>query len=349
MQFNIGIDIGASTVRMAVRGRGIVFRQSSAIAMHGDDVKPLAIGNEALLYIGRAPSSVTVARPMNGGLVIRDDLMTRWLSYLLETATAAGLVSRPRVLLVVDPEVQSAATLQMATMAVDAGASTCAAIRSDLMAALGAGLDIRKPEASLVLDVGASRISVSLITHGRVAYSETLPFGMQRVNEAILRILRVKHGLMVGAQVAEEVKLQLCSAIAGRGELSMNVTGMKPLTGFPAMAAITASEVAGVAAVLVESIGDLAASVIDHAPVELAADLNDSGIALTGGGAQLFGLDKLVAEKTGLACHVMEDPANCAIRGLSLAMDKPEAFSGMIDASMRRLERKLPTPAPARA
>lgn len=341
MQFNIGIDIGASTARMAVKGRGIVYRQSSAIAVGEGRTEPIAFGNAALQYEGRAPRAVTVAYPSRGGLVVRDDLMAAYMKYLMNTAMETGLVRSPQVLLAVDGGAQPSWNQRLLNLALDAGASSASVIRSDMMSALGAGFNITRPESIFVLDIGASKIAATLIAGGRVVKEETLPFGMRRVDETIRRAIRLRYGFIIGDQMSEELKIGLCSAISGREVPPMVVTGLKSQTGFPDSLAIEAEEIYDAASILISSICELAAVVAIGAPPEIAADLNERGIALTGGGAQLYGIDKLVAEKIGLPCRVMDDPGNASARGLSLVLDNAAAFQDMIDAPIRRIERRI--------
>lgn len=341
MNFNIGIDMGASAVRMAAHGRGMILSESSALALRGRNKSLFAIGNEALALRGRTPGSIRIEKPMSGGHVIKDEWVTRWLTYLFETAQSVGIVSRPNVLMAVDPMMQPSAVHHLVALALDAGAMVCSTVRSDFMAALGAGCAILKPETIVLLNVGDSNITCTLCCAGQVFLSESLPFGMSTIDDAVMRILKNRHGMIIGEKVAEEIKIDLCSAIPGREDVKLNITGYSPETGFPASRELSGEEVTGAAGMLVSLICELVTSVVESAPVELSKELNDAGIVMTGGGAGLYGLDSYIAENVGLPCRVAEDPINATIRGLTRAIERPNAYHNLIDAPTRRIERKL--------
>lgn len=343
MPYNIGIDMGEHTTRLAVRGRGVLLRQSSAVAFRKGRQEPLAYGDEALKYADCLPHIASVAYPFRSGGISDDEILAKYLRFLFKTATDSGLVHRVRAILLCDAQTQPFTVRHLAATAIDCGAAGCAVVRSDFMAALGASLDVVRPEASLLADIGAGKVTVTIISSGRVIVSESLPFGMRRIDEAIVRAMRVKYGLIIGERTAEESKLSLGAAIGGNPELKAAVVGMKALTGFPGTVSVTADEIYAVMEPVIAAICDLTASVVERASVELAADLNDSGIALTGGGAQLFGLDKLIAERTGLTCRVVGDPSSAAILGVCRALEKPEQYEAMVDAHRFRWTKNSPS------
>jgi rod shape-determining protein MreB len=342
VNFNIGIDIGSSMVRMAAYSRGPIFSESAALALRGENRALFAIGNDALTFRGRAPASIRIEYPLSGGNVVKDEYLTRWLTYLFETAQSSEIVSRPNVLIAVDPQMQPSAVRHLVALALDAGAALCSTVRADLAAALGAGRAILKGDALLNLDVGASAVTCTLACAGKVLLSQSLPFGISTVDDALLRILRLRHGLIVGEKTAEEIKIDLCAAGPGRRGVKEDITGYSPRTGFPATISLSGEEVLDATEMFVSLVCELVSSVVDLTPVERLPELNDLGISMTGGGAGRFGLDSYIADKVGIACHVAEDPANAKIRGLTRMIERPGAYKSLIDAPTRRIERKLP-------
>lgn len=341
MNWNIGLDIGTSGVRMAVKERGVVYRQSAAIARRVGNAETLAVGNEALKMLNRVPEDVQVGFPMLGGVIADEDLLRRWYQYLLRHVLSAGLVHRPRVLLSCAPQVQLSMRRVMVALMMDAGASACSVVRSDAAAALGAPLEISKPQARLVVDLGAGSMCAAVIAGGRVIRSRSLPYGMQSVDEAIVRRMRVAHKMVLSHKAAEELKLSLVGASAPTAP-SAAIAAMDAVSGFPRHYEVRADELKDAAQPIVSQLMELIHQVLDGLSPELAADLSDGGVVLTGGGAQLFGLPLMIAERFNMACHLTDDPSACVARGLSKIMDSQDTYDHLITAHTSILEKRLP-------
>lgn len=330
MQWNIGLDIGGWGVRMAVRGRGVALRQSAAVAVRARSGDFVALGDEALSYLGRAPRTLDVGFPMNAGQIAREELLRIWTEYLFSQSAVAGMVHRARVLIARDGMLSPSQKKRLAALAMESGASACALVDADMACALGAGLPVDQPRASLMVDVGATRVSAALIALGRVVRRETLPYGMARADEAIVRALRAQ-GFCIGLRSAEELKLTLAAAL-GENKISAPVRGLDAQTGFPCVREIDAAVVSEAVSPIAQAVVQLVERTVEGAPEELAADLTLSGLVLTGGGAQLFGLDKRIAAATGLECRVAEDPAACAVRGLEAMLEEGERYAALTEA-----------------
>lgn len=332
MQWNVALDIGAGGARMAVRGRGVAFTASSAAAAREGEAKPFLLGDEALALYGRAAGRVRVGFPVDGGQIADEAALRAWFSYLLREVASSGLAHRPRALIARSPAAGAATVKALVAFCMEAGAAGCSLIRSDLMAAVGAGCDPMRPEATLVGELGAGSMAVTLFSMGRAALCRTLPWGMRRADDAIREALLNEYALSIGPRTAEELKLSVLSAL-GATKLTVGVRGLDLNLSLPRTRRVEAAKLQAAVRPVVDDFCRLIQSVVRLAPPELAADLADGAIALTGGGASLFGLDKLVAEATGLAVRLPEDPAGCVARGLAEAIERPERFEAAAEGS----------------
>ncbi len=332
MQWNVALDIGASAVRMAVRGHGDIFAESAAAATRDGEAKPFLLGNEALPLHGRATGRVQVGFPMDAGQVADEAVLRAWVNHLMRQAAQAGRAMRPRVLIARSPEALGYTMKALVALVMEAGAAGCSLIRSDLMAAVGAGCDPMRPEGTLVGELGAGSMAVTLFSMGRVVESRSLPWGMRRADEIITTRLRNEYALETGALTAEELKLSLLSALGG-AKLSVDVRGLDLNLSLPRTRSVEAEKLHAAVKPVIDDFSALVQAVVRRAPTELAADLADRPIVLTGGGASLFGLDKLIAEATGLGVMIPGDPAGCVARGLVAALESPGRFEAAAEAS----------------
>ena len=331
MQWNVALDIGASGVRMAVRGRGLAFQESAAVATRGNDTKPFLFGNSALPLYGRASGRIKVGFPVNAGQVADEAILRAWTLRLIKEVSSLGMAHRPRVLIARSPEALSYTLKALVACCMEAGAAGCSLIRSDLMAAVGAGCDPMRPQGTLVGELGAGSMSVTLFSLGRAVESRTLPWGMRKADDAITTLLRNEYALEIGPQTAEELKLSLLSALGGT-KLTVDVRGLDLNLSLPRTRSVEAEKLHAAVKPVIDDFCSLVQAVVRRVPTELAADLTDSPIALTGGGAALFGLDKLIAETTGLSVLLPGDPAGCVARGLAAAVEAPAKYEVAAEA-----------------
>ncbi len=337
MNWNVGLDIGTSGARMAIKGHGVQFKQSAAIAECSGET--LCAGNDAALLLGRTPGHVRVGFPMRGAAVADEMALRRWYQYLLKHAASKALVRRPRVLLACPPGIQPTPLKHLVALCMEAGATACSVVRSDVAAALGSPIDVSRPQATLVCDLGAGHLSASLISGGRVVAMSELPYGMQRIDEAIIRRLRKLHAMAVGPRTAEDIKLSLVGA-SGASAPSTKVLAMSMDGGFPREFDISAKEVQDAAQPTFMAITELIYQVLQSAPAELSADLHESGVVLTGGGAQLFGLPLLIAQELGLQCHLPKDPPGCVAEGLLRILESDGQYDHLTQAHTSILDKR---------
>ena len=314
MLWDIAIEFGETAVRMATREKGLAFAAPSWGAARGGTL--IAIGDEARDMLGRTPPGVTLSRPFEHGTMTDARLTAQWLTRLMEPFSGGAKVSRPSVVFLDGGRLAPGEKELLVDTARELGAGQCAFLEEAAAAAAGAGVDISKPEGRAVLDVGAGRMSASLIARGRTVCSKGLGYGFDRMNEDIVQLVRAQTGLRIGFRAAEELKLVLASALPAR-EVTAMAIGLDMKTGFPGEREISAVQIRKAVDPLVDALVLLANGLIEEAPEELSADLIRGGLILTGGGALLSGLDTVLDERCGLPCHRPETPGMCTFKGMA--------------------------------
>ena len=335
MRWDIGIDLGTRNARMALPGEGGVFSQAAALAVREGAEEPVCAGDAAAALLGRESEGAEVCFPIADGTLRNGEHARRLLQWLCARAGESARTKRLRALITCAPfarPVQQDALLQAA---LDAGCVEAGLIRSDAATAVGAGLSILEPAASLLVDVGAGKITATLFTRGMVAAFAYLPYGVARIDERLARLLRTERGFLIGPRTAEDVKIGLASA-RNAAPVPMRAAGLDLQTRLPALFDVEPEMAARASeGVLTELLG-MAASVVDNAPEELAADLNDAVCVLAGGGALLPGLDKRLGDHLGIPVRVADAPLACAGAGLAKILEAPEDYELLMMEKMAR-------------
>ena len=337
MNANVAMDMGSANVRVSAKGRGMILQQSAAHAMRATTVLR---GDEAYELVGRETNGMEISFPIRADSIADEAAYVDWIRYLMDTAQASGVVSKLRLLIARPASMQKSQIRRMAALTMEAGANACAFVRADICAALGAGVPIGKPGAQLVIDVGASMVSGVLISMNRVIAEEYIPFGMAQMDSAIQRMLRAKYFLSVGTLTAEAVKISLATAASGT-QMSEQVAGINGESGFPKTVNVEVSDVEACIAPLIAQIAQLAESMVRDIGPELLVDLMGVGIVLTGGGASVYGLDKMIAQATGLPCKVANEAQLCVLKGLDKIMDDIDDYERLIEEHQTILEKRL--------
>ena len=328
MQWDIGLDLGETGVRLATLKKGVALCSPSWGALRGDEL--LAIGDAALSMLGRNPKGVSVEKPMTSGMISQPRLAAQWINLMIEPFVSAGRLSRPAVVLTDTGYLKISEKELLASAAVEAGAQAVGWVSAEIAAAIGAEMPLMKPKGRMIVNVGAGVMSASLISYGRIVHAERLPWGAARIDHDIIHQVRSQAALSIGPRTAEEVKLSIASALPAR-DMKMQVVGLDLQGGFPAEKEITDAMVRPAVEPLVEALATLILCCAEHAPEELSADLHDEGVTLTGGGALLSGLDETLRKKTGLPVAVCETPELATVKGLAKLL---------ADASLSELVRK---------
>ena len=332
MRWDIGIDLGTRTARMAELRNGPVLSAPAALAFREGNPVPICAGEIAQRLIGRTCEGVRVVRPLRDGALENNLYAARMFQWLFKRSEGVNTRRRFGAMITCVPFARPVQREAMLTAAIDAGAAEAMLVRSDAAAAVGAGLNLNSPEAKLVVDVGAGKITATLFTFGRVAAFGYLPYGLNRIDERIRRILRSDYGCRVGAATAEEIKHTLGSAMPDKTphDIIMHAVGISTAQRMPVNLDVETRPVLTACEDVVSELARLCCSVVDNAPEELSADLIDGGAVLTGGGASMTELDRRVGQALGIPCRVADAPETCAIRGLCRVMENPGAYEAMI-------------------
>ncbi|MGC8666781.1 MAG: rod shape-determining protein [Chthonomonadales bacterium] len=322
----IGIDLGTANILVYVRGRGIVLREPSVVAIASQTKKVLAVGEEARLMIGRTPGNIVAVRPMSEGVIADYTTTLRMLEHLFHRVIGRKRLFKPRVLICVPSGVTSVERRAVIQAAKEAGAGEAYTIEEPMAAAIGAGLPISTPGGNMVVDIGGGTTDIAVISLEGICISRSLRVGGNKMDEVIIRHIKNAYNLMIGDRTAEEIKIKIGSAFPLEQELVMDVRGRDLVAGLPRTVQVTSEEVREALSEPVTQIVERVKSVLEQTPPELSADIIERGIWLTGGGALLRGLDKLLSEGTGIPVHVAEDPLSCVAIGTGRALEELRAI-----------------------
>jgi len=318
----IGIDLGTVNVLVFVRGKGIALREPSVVAISNNDNRIVAVGEEARLMMGRTPETIEVMRPMRGG-VIADYVVTEaMLRYFISKVCGRFRLLRPEVMISVPVGVTSVESRAVRDAAIEAGSKAAYLIPEPLAAALGASMPIHTPTGNMIVNIGGGASEAAVIAVNGIVVSSSVRVGGIETDEAIAAYIRRKYNLLIGEQTAEEIKIQIGSALPLEDELRMDVRGRDQVTGLPRTITITSGEVTEA---IVEPLAAIAATVravLEKTPPELASDIIDRGIVMAGGGSLLRNIDRFLTGETGVPCHVTEDPLACVALGAGRALEQ---------------------------
>jgi rod shape-determining protein MreB len=318
----IGIDLGTVNVLVFVRGKGIVLREPSVVAISTNDSRIVAVGEEARQMLGRTPETIEVIRPMQGG-VIADYVVTEaMLRYFISRVCGRFRLLRPEVMISVPVGVTSVESRAVRDAAVQAGSKAAYLIPEPLAAALGAGMPIHTPTGNMLVNIGGGVSEAAVIAVNGIVVSHSVRVGGGKTDEAIAGYIRRKYNLLVGDQTAEDIKIQIGSALPLENELSMEVRGRDQVTGLPKTITINSSEVTEALVGPLSTIAGTVKAVLEKTPPELASDIIDRGIVMTGGGSLLRNVDRFLTGETGVPCHVADDPLACVAIGCGKALEQ---------------------------
>ena len=317
----IGIDLGTANVLVYVKGKGIVLREPSVVAKDVRTNRTIAVGEEARQMLGRTPGNIQAIRPLRDGVIADFEVTEVMLNYFIKKVTknhsffSNWFRPKPSVVICVPAEITSVEERAVRDAAKLAGARSVDIIEEPMAAAIGAGLPIDGPSGNMIVDIGGGTTDVAVISLGGIVVSQSLRVAGNKLDEAIIRHIRRVYNLMVGERTAEEIKIAIGSAYRLDEELSMEIRGRDLINGLPKTVRVTSDEVREALSEPVASIVEAVKSVLEKTPPELAADIIDRGIILTGGGALLRGLDTLLSEITGIPALIADDPLSCVVIG----------------------------------
>jgi len=323
---HIGVDLGTVNVLVWVRGRGIILQEPSVVAIALNDNKIVAVGNEARAMLGRTPETIEVARPLRDG-VIADYVVTEaMLRYFIEKVAGRLRLFKPLIAISVPVGVTSVESRAVHDAAIQAGGREAYLIPEPLAAALGAGMPVDTPTGNLVVDIGGGTSEAAVISMNGIVEFASIRVGGNRIDEAIMSYVKRKYNLMIGDQTAEQVKITIGSALPQEEELNMEVRGRDQVSGLPKTIQLSSGEVTEAIAEPLASIVGVVRAVLEKTPPELASDVIDRGIVMTGGGALLRGFDRLLTKQTGVPCYVADNPIACVALGAGKALENYEVI-----------------------
>ncbi len=315
MAFDIGIDRGTASILVYLKGKGVVLKEPSVVAFDRDTNRIKAIGEEARQMIGRTPGNITAVRPLRQGVISDYSVTEKMLKYFIQKSVGKQRFRKPTISICVPSQVTEVERKAVEDAAFQAGARDVKIIEEPIAAAIGAGIDISKPCGNMIVDIGGGTADIAVISLGGSVVSTSIKIAGDDFDEAIVRYMRKKHNLLIGERTAEDIKIKIGTCFPLPEAEMMDVRGRNLVTGLPKTVAVSSEETEEALREPTLQIVEAVHSVLEKTPPELAADVADRGIVLTGGGALLRGLEELLEEKTGINTMTAEEPMTCVAIG----------------------------------
>ena len=315
MSVDLGIDLGTASILVYIKGKGVVLKEPSVVAFDRDTNKIKAIGEEARLMLGRTPGNIVAVRPLRQGVISDYTVTEKMLKYFIQKALGKKILKKPRISVCVPSGVTEVEKKAVEDATYQAGAREVAIIEEPIAAAIGAGIDISRPCGNMIVDIGGGTTDIAVISLGGTVVSTSIKIAGDDFDEAIIRYMRKKHNLLIGERTAEDIKIKIGSAYPSAEAVSMDIRGRNLVTGLPKTVTVTSEETREALREATAQIVEAVHSVLERTPPELAADISDRGIVLTGGGSMLQGLEQLIEEKTGITTMTADDPMTAVAIG----------------------------------
>jgi len=324
-RMDIGIDLGTASVLVYIKGKGIVINEPSVVAIDINTNKILEVGEEARKMLGRTPGNIVAIRPLRDGVISDFDITEKMLKYFIKKAVGNSII-KPRVIICVPSGVTEVEKRAVLEASLNAGAKKTYLIEEPVAAAIGAGLDITKPSGHMIIDMGGGTTDIAVISLGGIVVSRSIKVAGDKCDDAIVRYVRKKYNVMIGLRSAEEIKINIGTAFPEEEEKFMEVRGRNLVTGLPVNLTISSSDMLDALEETITSIADAVHSVLEKTPPELAADISEKGIVMTGGGCLIRGLDKLIAKRTGLDVTIADEAISCVAKGTGQSLEQMDAL-----------------------
>ena len=312
---DIGIDLGTASILVYIRGKGVVLKEPSVVAFDRDTNKIKAIGEDARLMLGRTPGNIVAVRPLRQGVISDYTVTEKMMKYFIQKALGKRTFRKPRIAVCVPSGVTEVEKKAVEDATYQAGAREVSIIEEPIAAAIGAGIDISKPCGNMIVDIGGGTSDIAVISLGGTVVSASIKIAGDDFDEAIVRYMRKKHNLLIGERTAEEIKIKIGTCFRRPENITLDIRGRNLVTGLPKTVTVTSDETEEALREPASQVCEAVHSVLERTPPELAADIADRGIVLTGGGALLHGLEELLEEKTGITTMTAEDPLRAVAIG----------------------------------
>ena len=328
---DIGIDLGTANTLVFMKGKGIVMREPSVVAVDVRSDTVLAVGSQAKEMIGRTPGSIVAVRPLKDGVTADFDITANMLETFLKKACGNSMFSRPRVVICIPSGVTEVERRAVREAALKAGARQVSVIEEPMAAAIGAGLPISEPTGSMIVDIGGGTAEIAVISLGGIVASRSVRMAGDMFDQAIIAFIKRKYNLLIGERTAEQIKIEIGSAYPMDPEMTLEIKGRNLVDGLPKNVVVHSEDVREALLECLVKITSAIKETLERTPPELSADIIDHGITLTGGGALLRGLDKLIESETGIDVHVAEDPLDCVAKGAGAVLDHVDVLHDVLD------------------
>lgn len=312
---DLGIDLGTATVLVYVKGKGVILKEPSVVAINKVNNKILAVGEEARKMIGRTPGNIIAVRPLKDGVISDYDITEKMLKEFIKKACGGKKIIAPKVMVCIPSQATEVEKRAVIDATKNSGAKEVHLIEEPLSAAIGAGIDITKPDGNMIVDIGGGTTDIAVISLGGVVIRKSIKSAGDRFDEAIVKYVRLKHRIMIGEKTAEDLKINIGCAYKDARDCSYVMKGRNLVTGLPDQVEITSEEIREALEEPVGLIVDGVKSILEKTPPELAADIIEKGIIMTGGGSLLYGLDKLIEISTGLNVKIAENSVEAVVEG----------------------------------
>jgi len=332
---DMAVDLGTANTLVYVRGRGTVLNEPSVVAINTRSGAILAVGAEAKRMIGRTPGHILAIRPLKDGVIADFDVTEKMLRYFIQKVHRRRVLAKPRVVICVPSGITGVEQRAVEEAAIAAGARSAHIIEEPMAAAIGAGLPVHEPAGNMVVDIGGGTTEVAVISLGGIVTALSIRIGGDELDEAIIAYIKKEYSLALGERTAEEIKMAIGSAFPLPDEPNAEIRGRDLVTGLPKTIIVSSEEIRRAIEEPVNAIVDAVKTTLDRTPPELAADIMDKGIVLTGGGALLKGLDERLKHETGMPVHLTENPLSCVAIGSGKCLEEFEALKSMLIASNR--------------
>jgi len=326
----IGIDLGTANTLVYIPKRGVVINEPSVVAVSIDDNRVLAVGNEAKEMLGRTPDTIIVHRPLRDGVIADYKVTQAMLSYFINKASGKIRLFRPEVMVSVPAGITSTEKRAVIEATVRAGAKAAYVVKEPILAAIGAGIPINEPSGNMIIDVGGGTSEVAIISLGGVVAWDSVRVAGDKIDKAISDYIKKKHNLAIGERTAEEIKIKIGRALPKKEKESIEIRGRDLIDGLPKNITITSNEVTEAISDQLREIIRAIKNVLQKTPPELAADIMNKGMVLSGGGALLRNFDELITQITGVPCYVANEPLFCVARGTGIALENLEVYKKSI-------------------
>ncbi|MCR1900190.1 rod shape-determining protein [Irregularibacter muris] len=327
---DIGIDLGTASILVYIKNKGVVLQEPSVVAIDINTNKLLAVGEEARRMLGRTPGNIVAIRPLKDGVISDFDITQRMLKYFITKTCGSKKIFRPRVMVGVPSGVTDVEKRAIEEAVLQAGASKPFIIEEPVAAAIGAGMDITEPTGNMVVDIGGGTTDIAVLSLGGIVVNTSIKVAGDKFDEAIVRYMRKYHNVLIGDRTAEDLKITVGSAYPREEEISMDIRGRDLLSGLPKTISVSSEEMREAISEPVAAIVEAVHAVLEKTPPELAADISERGIYMTGGGALLYGLDMLIHQRTGVPVHIAEEAISCVAYGTGKALENLDLLENIM-------------------